>query len=187
MSGSGAATGTIEVSIRPSRAGGRIRATERRRVFGPSGAVVGSGQWNYVGARFVEGGLRSCEAGAWVFVASVTRGKFGSVVQQMSRLAMMVQYAARYSDERGQETTTVHNDGSVLSMSVRGVTFHGPDFDSLGPAANSDPGRVTSFPLLHDGCLCSCVIEVDIPLPVNTPDGLQEGLLTARPGPERRP
>jgi Family of unknown function (DUF6304) len=92
---------------------------------------------------------------------------------------MTVHYAASYTDRVGTEVTSIANDGTALSMVVRGVEFAGPDFDGLEPVAGTDHDRLASF-TLQGGTLCSCVIEADIPIPVATPAGTEEGVLTAR-------
>ena len=49
-----------------------------------------------------------------------------------------LQFRAIYSDRNGSERTTIHNDGATLTITLRGVTFSGPDFDSLVPDPLSD-------------------------------------------------
>src|SRR5579859_2004398 len=90
---------------------------------------------------------------------------------------MMVTYPSRYRDRFGEERTTILNDGETLTMMVRGVRFQGNDFDGFEPKDVSDRDRLSSFTFLH-GRLCFCVIEADIPVPVVTPDGIEDGLLT---------
>ncbi len=90
---------------------------------------------------------------------------------------MTVSYPARYRDRLGEERTTIRNDGKTLTMVVRGVRFSGEDFDSFEPEDAPDSMRLPPFSLLH-GCLCSCFIQADIPVPVVTPDGEVDGLLT---------
>jgi hypothetical protein len=92
---------------------------------------------------------------------------------------MTVHYPARYTDRYGAEPTSIANDGATLSMVVRGVVFEGSDFDSLEPVAGTDPDRLASFTLQQES-LCSCVIEADIPIPVATPGGTEEGVVMAR-------
>jgi hypothetical protein len=90
---------------------------------------------------------------------------------------MTASYPARYKDRFGEERTTIVNDGRTLTMVVRGVRFLGSDFDSFEPEDVSDPTQLSSFSFLHGG-LCSCLIEADISVPVVTPDGEINGLLT---------
>ena len=89
----------------------------------------------------------------------------------------MTTYPARYKDRFGVEQTTILNDGEALTMVVRGVRFQGNDFDGFEPQDVSDPAQVSSFTFLH-GSLCFCTIEADIPVPVVTPTGIVNGLLT---------
>ncbi|HEV3436580.1 MAG TPA: DUF6304 family protein [Gemmata sp.] len=89
---------------------------------------------------------------------------------------MQTNYTARYKDRVGEELTSISNDGKLLSLIVRGVQFQGRDFDSLEPTGELDPALVSSF-TFQNGHLCSCVIEVGMPIPVSTPHGLVEGVL----------
>lgn len=86
-------------------------------------------------------------------------------------------YPAQYRDRFGSETTAIHNDGTLLTMVVRGVRFEGRGFDGFEPKDCFDPTRFSTFTFL-DGCLCYCVIEADIAVPVVTPAGTVEGVLT---------
>lgn len=90
---------------------------------------------------------------------------------------MTTTYPARYKDRFGEEATTILNDGEALTMIVRGVRFRGTDFDSFEPQDVSDPAQLSSFTFLH-GSLCYCIIRADIPVPVVTPTGIVDGLLT---------
>ena len=90
---------------------------------------------------------------------------------------MTTTYRARYKDRFGDEATTILNDGETLTMVVRGVQFRGNDFDGFEPQDVSDPAQLSSFTFLH-GSLCFCAIEADIPVPVVTPTGAVDGLLT---------
>jgi Family of unknown function (DUF6304) len=90
---------------------------------------------------------------------------------------MTTTYPARYKDRFGEEATTIQNDGETLTIVVRGVRFQGNDFDSFEPQGVSDPAQLPSFTFLH-GSLCFCVIEADISVPVVTPTGIVDGLLT---------
>ncbi len=90
---------------------------------------------------------------------------------------MTTAHPARYRDRSGPEETTILNDGVVLTMVVRGVQFRGRDFDGFEPQGVADPAQLASFTFQH-GSLCFCVIEADIPVPVVTPTGTVDGLLT---------
>ena len=46
-------------------------------------------------------------------------------------------------------------------------------------AGDAATARLASF-TLHNGSLCSCTIEAEIPLPIATPGGTEHGMLTAR-------
>src|SRR5438874_1045939 len=91
---------------------------------------------------------------------------------------MTMTYPARYKDRFGEEGTTILNDGETLTMVVRGVRFRGTDFDSFDPQGVPDPAQLSSFTFLH-GSLCYCTIEADIPVPVVTPTGTVDGMLTS--------
>jgi hypothetical protein len=56
--------------------------------------------------------------------------------------SMDFQYRTTYSDRHVVETTTMHNDGGTLVLTLRGVLFSGPDFDSLAPDSFSAPTLV---------------------------------------------
>lgn len=85
-------------------------------------------------------------------------------------------WITRYRDRGGQEVTTIVKEGRSLLMVVRGVEFRGDDFDSFEPANVTDP-KLSGF-RLSNGILCSCVLEVDFPVPIRSSDGDINGLLT---------
>ncbi len=89
---------------------------------------------------------------------------------------MLVTYPATYRDRLGEERTSIRNDGTTLFLTIRGVEFQGRDFDLLEPAVDTDPSKLSSFSLDQD-CLCSCVIDTEIPLPVVTPEGTTGSVL----------
>lgn len=90
---------------------------------------------------------------------------------------MTAVYPARYQDRFGAETTTIFNDGETLTMVVRGIQFQGKDFDRFEPKDTADTSQLSSFSFTQ-GSLCSCVINADIAVPVVTPSGIVDGLLT---------
>jgi len=69
----------------------------------------------------------------------------------------------------------MHNDGATLALTLRGVLFSGPDFDSLAPDSRSEPKLLERFSLAN-GSLCECVIECKIPVPV-VADGVTSSAL----------
>lgn len=74
-------------------------------------------------------------------------------------------YSAKYRDKVGEEITTIHNDGKILTMIVRGVTFMGGDFDSLESTPPLNNPQLASF-TLYQGSLCNCEIECEIPMQI---------------------
>ena len=75
----------------------------------------------------------------------------------------MVVYPAEFEDARGRARTEIHNDGSELALSLRGVEFVGSDFDALAPtAAHLDRARERFT--LNAGELCACRLEWTMPL-----------------------
>jgi len=72
-------------------------------------------------------------------------------------------YPTKYQDKHGEEITTLQNDGKQLSMTVRGVTFAGNDFDSLEATISPDSPQLKSF-TLHANSLAACDIECDMPM-----------------------
>jgi hypothetical protein len=77
---------------------------------------------------------------------------------------MMWSYPAKYRDKLGEVTTTIQNDGRTLRMVVRSIEFCGTDFDSLEPT-EQDASTLSSF-TLQQNCLCSCVIECQLLIPI---------------------
>ena len=88
-------------------------------------------------------------------------------------------YPTRFTDEWGTEATMIRNDGTNLSVTLRGVQFSGPDFDMLEPVADTPKGSLTKFTLSAFSCLCECVLDVEIETPVLFGDEEKKGVLTA--------
>lgn len=93
--------------------------------------------------------------------------------------AVNISYLGNYADRFGSETITIHNDGRVLRTMIRSVAFWGYAFDGLSPEENTSPEKLTSF-TLQQGDLCSCIIECDIPTPVEAGKEIIEGRLHVR-------
>jgi hypothetical protein len=74
-------------------------------------------------------------------------------------------YSATYSDAGGCEQTVITNDGRTLEIQLRGLAFAGSDFDSLAAPEDATADQLRQFPL-DRGCLCSCRISCQIPVPI---------------------
>lgn len=85
---------------------------------------------------------------------------------------------ATYTDSSGSEDVTIFNDGEVLRMTVRGVLFAGSSFEDFAPVHGPPPAELGFT--LHDGDLCSCVVECEFPLPVTVEGEDQAALLCSR-------
>jgi hypothetical protein len=62
-------------------------------------------------------------------------------------------YPAIYRDKHGELAATIRNDGTTLSITLCEVEFRGTDFDSLAPAEENGPHRLSRFSLLHGSML----------------------------------
>jgi len=89
----------------------------------------------------------------------------------------MVSWSGWYRDRYGSERVRIDNDGRRLSIRIRGVDFAGEDFDALEPVG--DVAQDASFSL-SGGCLCSCLIEWDVPVPVVAGGVEMDGVLRCR-------
>jgi len=93
-------------------------------------------------------------------------------------------YPATYRDARGEEATVIYNDGKTLQMTLRGVTFTGDSLNDFEPTVPLADPRLAEFPLhrWNENVveLCACVIEFEMPLPVQTPTGIVQGRLSVR-------
>ena len=97
-------------------------------------------------------------------------------MRDLNQKAMI--YRATYIDERGRETTEIHNDGETLRMTVRGVVFEGEsfdDFEPMSPVSLDGLGFTVNL-----GALCDCVIECEIPVSVMEGDHVESAFLHAR-------
>jgi len=90
---------------------------------------------------------------------------------------MKDEYPTIFRDNYGEASTIIHNDGRTLSMTIRGVTFHGDDFDSFEPTEGTDPNAQNQF-VFQCGCLCSCEVETQIPIVIQIGDVTTTELLT---------
>ncbi|MGR8008342.1 DUF6304 family protein [Streptomyces hypolithicus] len=78
-------------------------------------------------------------------------------------------WAGWYRDREGSVAVTFTVNGRRLRTRIREFDFEGDHFNALAPVAGmpSDGARYT----LSDGALCDCVLEWDIPVPVDDADG----------------
>lgn len=88
-------------------------------------------------------------------------------------------YPARYSDDKGEEVTTLRNDGKMLRMRVRDVEFSGSSFDDFEPVEETEAAALISFHLNHKE-LCGCTIECDMSVTMVTGAGENEAVLHIR-------
>jgi Family of unknown function (DUF6304) len=69
---------------------------------------------------------------------------------------MPTQWRATYADARGLEAVKILSDGGAFSLTVRDVTFAGPDLDRLEPLAELPAGSPFT---LGQGALCACTLS----------------------------
>lgn len=72
-------------------------------------------------------------------------------------------YSTIYRDEIGEVKTTLHNDGELFRMTVRGVTFTSSELDGLEPSIPLDHPQLEQFTLAN-GAICNYEIEFDLSL-----------------------
>jgi len=70
-----------------------------------------------------------------------------------------------YRDKHGTEKIVIHNDGSNLKTTIRGVEFSGFDFDAFEPIIQDQAEQRGLF-VLNGRQLCSCSISCEIPVHV---------------------
>ena len=91
---------------------------------------------------------------------------------------MINKYPAKFSDEFGDEKTTIYNDGKCLRMVVRDVEFIGSDFHGFDPVTGTDEAKLKQFNLFL-GELCAYVLDCEIPILVISNDRIFEEKLHA--------
>ena len=85
-------------------------------------------------------------------------------------------YPATYRDRHGEVATSIRNNGKLLSMEVRSITFAGSDFDDLEAPEDVDVSGLSQF-TMQLNCLCFCVIEFQMPMPVVCGDGVVDATI----------
>jgi hypothetical protein len=73
----------------------------------------------------------------------------------------------------------LQTDGKSLRIEIRDVVFKGDDLDSLSPAADTQPHSLQTF-RIHQNCLCGCRFDVEFPIQLNSPNGIEDGLIKGR-------
>jgi hypothetical protein len=99
-------------------------------------------------------------------------------------MAALAVYPAIYQDCRGEETTTIANDGKQIRMMIRDVEFAGSGPLSLEPVVDRDDPRLSSFCLhrFDSGAveLCAYSLNYQVPIPIVAGNSLQQGFLNVR-------
>ncbi|MDH6213389.1 DUF6304 family protein [Streptomyces pseudovenezuelae] len=73
-------------------------------------------------------------------------------------------WPVRYTDRHGAQDVVFESDGrEVIRATIRGVLFEGDTMDDLGALSGEPPEQAFSF---FDGALCSCLLEWEVPIPV---------------------
>ena len=90
--------------------------------------------------------------------------------------SMIKTYPAKFTNRLGTVSTSITNDGKLLTMVVRGVEFHGQEFDSFELANEPTPEDVEQFDL-HLGCLHCCNIELVMPIELSDHGNVKDGKL----------
>ncbi|WP_210571807.1 DUF6304 family protein [Streptomyces sp. GESEQ-4] len=88
----------------------------------------------------------------------------------------MQRLPGRYTDRHGSEEIVFETDGrELIRTTIRGVRFEGDTMDDLGALSGEPPEQPFSF---FDGALCSCLLEWEVPIPVEVRgSGVRPGLL----------
>ncbi|MGP4007685.1 DUF6304 family protein [Streptomyces sp. 4N124] len=89
---------------------------------------------------------------------------------------MTQRWPGRYTDRRGSEQIVFETDGrELIRTTIRGVRFEGDMMDDLGALSGEPPEQAFSF---FDGALCSCLLEWEVPIPVEVRgSGVRPGVL----------
>ncbi|MGW0332502.1 DUF6304 family protein [Streptomyces sp. NPDC003011] len=83
-------------------------------------------------------------------------------------------WPGRYTDRHGSQTVVFESDGrELIRATIRGVRFEGDTMDDLGALGGESPAAMFAF---FDGALCSCLLEWELPLPVEG-GGVRTGAL----------
>ena len=85
-------------------------------------------------------------------------------------------WPGRYTDRWGAEEIVFESDGrESIRTTIRGVRFESDSMDDLGALGGEPPEQAFSF---FDGGLCSCLLEWEVPMPVEVEGvGVRPGVL----------
>ena len=83
-------------------------------------------------------------------------------------------WRATYADARGLEAVQIRSDGGAFSVTVRDVTFAGPDLDRLAPLAELPAGSPFT---LSQGALCGCTLAWRMALEISDDRRTQRAMI----------
>lgn len=91
-------------------------------------------------------------------------------------MTALQRWPGRYTDRHGTEEVVFASDGrESIRTTIRGVVFEGYMMDDLGAVSGEPPEQMFAF---FDGALCSCVLEWEVPIPVEVRgSGVRPGVL----------
>lgn len=91
-------------------------------------------------------------------------------------MTALQRWPGRYTDRHGTEEIVFESDGrDSIRTTIRGVLFESDSMDDLGALAGEPPKEPFPF---FDGALCSCLLEWEVPLPVEVEGaGTRPGVL----------
>ncbi|WP_261719814.1 DUF6304 family protein [Streptomyces sp. FZ201] len=77
----------------------------------------------------------------------------------------LTRWPGRYTDRHGSQEIVFESDGrELIRTTIRGVRFEGDTMDGLGAVGGEPPEPML---VLRDGDLWSCLLEWELPLPVD--------------------
>jgi hypothetical protein len=83
-------------------------------------------------------------------------------------------WRATYADARGLEAVKILGDDGAFSVTVRGVSFAGPDLDRLEPLAQLRAGSPFT---LGQGALCACTLSWRMALQIGDGRATQRAMI----------
>ncbi|WP_328751524.1 DUF6304 family protein [Streptomyces sp. NBC_00285] len=91
-------------------------------------------------------------------------------------MTALQRWPGRYTDRHGTEEIVFESDGrELIRTTIRGVVFESESMDDLGALNGEPPEQAFAF---FDGGLCSCLLEWQVPMPVEVQgSGVRPGVL----------